>query len=166
MLFITYFEQIHAYFIEWFIPSNSFIEVSQQKICNFSEDHNFLSPCEWSEEGGSKFNWKTKSTYPVYGVKKFVCLFVCYHLVIFFNTKKSYPDLHHLQGVWNLPNKFHLYLIGYQVTLYSIFGQNRTVYTIHTSLTWRNAFMPPWVSSTSSSFQHRSWRNKICFASA
>ena len=27
-----------------------------------------------------------------------------------FNTK-NYPDLYHSQGIWNLPHKFHLYLI-------------------------------------------------------
>ena len=28
-----------------------------------------------------------------------------------FSAGNNYPDLHHLQGVLNLPNKFHLYVI-------------------------------------------------------
>ena len=30
---------------------------------------------------------------------------------ITFLAGNNYPDWHHLQGVWNLPHKFHLYLI-------------------------------------------------------
>ena len=31
--------------------------------------------------------------------------------VLEFLPGNNYPDLHHSQGVWNLPHKFHLYLI-------------------------------------------------------
>ena len=66
---------------------------------------------------------------PVYGVKEFVCLSVCYKLwpqlsqdwlnrmgkkklIYDFLAGNNYPDSPHSQGVWNLPHKFHLYLIN------------------------------------------------------
>ena len=36
----------------------------------------YLSPCEQSELGGSKFNWKKNLHTPVYGDQEFICLFV------------------------------------------------------------------------------------------
>ena len=39
-------------------------------------------------------------------------LFVCsIYLIYDFLAGNNYPDSPHLQGVWNLPHKFHLYLI-------------------------------------------------------
>ena len=35
----------------------------------------------------------------------------CFKAEVKLLTENNYPDLHHSQGVWNLPHKFHLYLI-------------------------------------------------------
>ena len=59
----------------------------------------YLSPCEQSEKGGSQFNWKKKS----------------------FLVGNNYQGFPHLRGVWNLPHKFHLYLI---------FGKLKSDFTI------------------------------------
>ena len=51
----------------------------------------------------------------------------------------NYPDSHHLQGVWNLPHKFHLYLINSFI---------RPFHNFMTSyLFWPSSLFILWVSS-------------------
>ena len=112
-----------------------------------------LSPCKRSEQGGSKFNWNKKSTYPCIWCHR-ICLSVrpsvrpSVHLSVtnfdpyylrtgkteqaetFFRTSMAKsndskiiclkngwsglgrgPKQQHFDPIWNLPHKFHLYLI-------------------------------------------------------
>ena len=49
---------------------------------------------------------------PVYGVKEFVCLSICEKIVIL-PQKIATQTCTIGKGVWNLPHKFHLYLINF-----------------------------------------------------
>ena len=57
-----------------------------------------LSPCKQSEQGGSKFNLKKKSTHPVYGVKEFVFMSIKmpFNYVLYLNPLFCYYIQLHL----------------------------------------------------------------------
>ena len=44
----------------------------------------------------------------------------------------NYPDLHHLQGIWNLPHKFHLYLVHKMLFYFPIVSS-----TFQSVIAWR-----------------------------
>ena len=88
-----------------------------------------LSPASKASRQVANLTWRKNTHTPIYGVKEFVCLSAAkfdlnylrtgeiewakFFLNIFVKKccPNTYPDSHHSQGVWNLPHKFHLYLI-------------------------------------------------------
>ena len=108
-----------------------------------------LSPCEQSEQGGSKLNCKKNQHTPVRGCKEFVCLSVCnfsalltmcassnngemglfrqcFQAKVKFLTKNNYPDMHRLQGGYEIchTNFASINCIEYLVYKCNIYGDN------------------------------------------
>ena len=66
-----------------------------------------MSPASEASREVANLTWRKNPHTPIYGVKEFVCVFKAKITL----PGNEYPDSHHSQGVWNLPHKFHLYLI-------------------------------------------------------
>ena len=69
--------------------------------------NNDIPPASEAGREVANLTWRKNPPPPIYGVKEFVCLSVC---------DEFWPQLLTLtctinKGVWNFPNKFHLYVI-------------------------------------------------------